>query len=109
VYCLPVSICIAGGLLHSFTWADVVEAGKLVVGKLVVDFEEHAINGTNMVTKAKNRRSNFGYFIIPPKNIKSGNKPYISYYNIFTSMRKKKRAIAHSTGEIRLSSTDYIE
>ena len=69
-----VSICIAGGLLHSFTWADVVaagilEVGSLVVNKLVVDFEEHAINGTNMATNAKNRRSNFGYFIVPLKNI----------------------------------------
>jgi hypothetical protein len=64
MYCLPVSICIAGGLLHFFTSADVVAAGKLVV-----DFDEHAINGTNMATNAKNRRSNFGYFIVPPKSI----------------------------------------
>jgi hypothetical protein len=44
----------------------VVAAGKLVVGKLVVDFDEHAINGTNIATNAKNRRSNLRLFMIPP-------------------------------------------
>jgi hypothetical protein len=71
VYCVLVSICTTGGLLHSFTWVDVVAAGMLevcwlVIDELVVNFEEHAINGTNMATKAKNRRSNFGYFMVPP-------------------------------------------
>jgi hypothetical protein len=71
VYCLPVSICIAGGLLHSFTSADVVAAGKLVAVKLVVDLDEHAINGIITMTNGKNKRISFGLFIIPPMNNKS--------------------------------------
>jgi hypothetical protein len=54
VYCLLVSICMAGGLIHSFTCAVVVAAGELVA-----DFEEHAINDIIMATSVKNRRSNF--------------------------------------------------
>jgi uncharacterized Fe-S cluster-containing radical SAM superfamily enzyme len=71
VYCLPVSICISGGLPHPFTSADVVAAGILVAGKLAGDFDEHAINGTITITNVKNKRISFGFFMIPPAKIKS--------------------------------------
>jgi hypothetical protein len=82
VYCLLVSICIAGGLLHCFTWAEVVPAIELVVsgllvGVLVFDFEEQAINGIMIATIIENMRSIFGYFIVPPKKLRVTTMPYI--------------------------------
>jgi hypothetical protein len=81
VYCLLVSICIAGALLHCFTWAEVVPASELVASGLLVgvvfDFEEQAINVIMIATIIENMRSIFGYFIVPPKKLRMITMLYI--------------------------------